>query len=243
MAGARLRAVIREREIARLRALQAMGITPLVARRGLPGAAPSRHLRLRAAASAPARGRDSEAPPASAAAGPSATTAQALRDSLSPRGEKDAAPPATPAASAPSAGASTEQFHLAVVQAGDRLWVEDLHAAVLAREQVDLIAAIAAALLHPEMPSNRPRVAQFDWPLHGNRQLDLGADEAAASLASFLNRQLDERGCIELMCLGDAATARLRGLTLACARRDLPSTRELLAEPLRKRELWAALRD
>jgi hypothetical protein len=240
---ARLCAVIREREIARLRALQAMGITPLVARRVLPGAAPSQRLRLKA--SPPGNG---PAQPAGAAgvrppASPQSAAAQALRDTLTPRQGAAVEVPAPSAPRAAVAGTPTERFRLAVVQAGARLWVEDLRDAVLAREQVDLIASIAAALAHPEVPSERPRVAQFDWPLHGNQQLDLGPDEAAASLSSFLNRQLDERGCVELMCLGGAATQRLRSLSLACARRDLPSTRELLAEPLRKRELWAALRD
>ena len=240
---ARLCAVIREREIARLRALQAMGITPLVARRPLPGAAPSQRLRLRAVPPAPL----SAGPDASASARPTAVpqsaVARTLRDSLARGQDAVAAPPAPTIRRAPVAGTSMERFRLAVIQAGARLWVEDLDDAVLAREQVDLIASIAAALAHPEVSSERPRVAQFDWPLHGNRQLDLGADEAAASLSSFLNRQLDEHACVEIMCLGGAATERLRPLALTCARRDLPSTRELLAEPLRKRELWAALRD
>lgn len=235
--------MIREREIARLRALQAMGITPLVARRSLPGAAPSQRLRLRAGPSAPVpagSGGKANARPAAAAQG---AVARTLRDSLAPRQDAAVAPAAPAITGTPlEAGPSMERFRLAVIQTGARLWVEDLDDAVLAREQVDLVASIAAALAHPEVPSERPRVAQFDWPLHGNRQLDLGADEAAASLASFLNRQLDEHAGIELMCLGSAATARLRDLPLDCARRDLPSTRELLAEPLRKRELWAALR-
>jgi len=238
---ARLCAVIREREIARLRALQAMGITPLVARRVLPGAAPSERLRLKAGPPAPVAARTTDTRGARSETPPGNTAARALRDTLTPRRGEAVTPPAPAKPRKPADASSTTRFRLAVVQAGARLWVEDLDDAVLAREQVDLIASIAAALAHPDMPSERPRVAQFDWPLHGNEQLDLGAGEAAASLTSFLNRQLDERGCVEIMCLGAAATARLRDLALACARRALPSARELLAEPLRKRELWSAL--
>lgn len=143
---------------------------------------------------------------------------------------------------AADAAPAAARFRLAALVAGQRLWVEDLGDLALAREQVELIGAIAAALLHPEVNVTRPVVAQFDWPMHGNQQLDLGAGEAAASLASFLGRQIEEQRCVEVMCLGPAAADRLRPLRLACAVRELPSTRQLLRDPLGKRELWAMLR-
>lgn len=104
------------------------------------------------------------------------------------------------------------------------------------------MAAIARALEHGAGETAEPVVTQFDWPLHGNRQLDLGADEAAVALSSFLERRLDEQACVELMCLGQAAAERVAPLALSCPVRRLPATRALLSAPLRKRELWRELR-
>lgn len=170
--------------------------------------------------------------------------AAAIRESLQPAAKAKAAPPpqAGPAVQAPPP-AQAQRFSLAAMLCADRLWLEELEDALLAREQVQLVGAVARALLHPEPLTSKPRVTQFDWPLHGNQQLDLGPEEAAASLQGFLLRQLEENRCVELLCLGEAAAERLRGLRLPCALRRLPSSREVLTNPLRKRELWAALRN
>ncbi|MEE4279576.1 MAG: hypothetical protein V2I82_14000 [Halieaceae bacterium] len=266
-----------ECEIRRLRSLQALGITALVARRPLPGAAPSQRLRLRqppaaqpagvAALPAPDRRGPATQPetPTISASKPRApiAAAAALRESLkaSParppdaaasvagrevrasRGRTDTLPPsASGGATDGAAVAVSERFTLAVVAVAGRLWVEDLAEGVLAREQLELIRAMGAALLHPTLLESAPAVTQFDWPLHGNRQLDLGEAEAAATLTSFLSRQLDALELSEVIVLGEAAARRLRSIRLAAARRELPSTRELLAEPLRKREAWSLLR-
>jgi hypothetical protein len=128
-----------------------------------------------------------------------------------------------------------------MLAAAGRLWVEDLAGVALAREQVDLVAAIAAALQHPQPVSGRPRLVQFDWPMHSNRQLDLGPEEARASLLSFTQRQLQELECRAIVCLGDAASRRLASLELAIPIVNLPGTRELLEDPWRKRDAWLAL--
>ncbi len=164
---------------------------------------------------------------------------------LASRDEGAPKAPATPVSPQPSrpatapASASTERFRLAVVCAG-RLWIEELGDGAIAREQVDLVSAIGRALMHPK-ESAAARVGQFDWPMHQNGQLDLGADEAAASLQGYLGRQLDDHQCVAAFCLGQGAHARIKGLMLPCATVVLPSTRELLENPLRKRELWELL--
>lgn len=122
------------------------------------------------------------------------------------------------------------------------MWLEDLGDEALATEQLQLVVAIARALEHGAGEAAEPAVTQFDWPLHDNRQLDLGADEAAAALSSFLGRRLHERACVELMCLGQAAAERVAPLALSCPVRHLPATKALLRDPLRKRELWRELR-
>lgn len=123
-----------------------------------------------------------------------------------------------------------------------RLWLEDLGDQALATDQLKLVAAIGRALAHPEVDHSAPRVAQFDWPLHDNQQLGLGADEASASLEGYLRRQLDDHQCVELICLGDAAAQRVRSLQLPCAKREIRSSKEMLDEPQLKRDVWRELR-
>ena len=215
-------------ELRRLRYLAALGVTPLVSRAPLPGAAPSRKLALRERSSL---SRQSPAP----------------RDTAppSPRVLRDAAL----ATARPAPGGQCEttdpratRFRLAIIVCARRLWLEDLGDEALATEQLQLVVAIARALEHGAGEAAEPAVTQFDWPLHDNRQLDLGADEAAAALSSFLRRRLHERACVELMCLGQAAAERVAPLALSCPVRHLPATKALLRDPLRKRELWRELR-
>jgi hypothetical protein len=251
------------REIRRLRYLQAMGLPVFVAHRPLPGAAPTRKLLLKnppaaaaRAASAPEPGAATRGRAQSVATGSATATqksapttaatdrAAALRESLqaAPQAKVPAPVPQRPAGPRP-AQPQTQRFSLAAMLCADRLWLEELEDALLAQDQVQLVGALARALLHPEPLAKKPVVTQFDWPLHGNQQLDLGPDEAAASLQGFLLRQLEENRCVELVCLGEAAAERLRGLRLPCALRRLPSSRDVLENPHRKRELWAALRN
>ena len=233
-------------ELTRLRSLQAMGIVPLVARRPLAGAAPSQRLRLRAPP-ASATAPDSSARPPDRSPSAQATSAQggslvadALRETLAPASAPTVDSESRPASPGTTAESAT-RFSLAVVAAGNRLWVEQLIEGVFAREQLELIGAMAAALVHPEGSGDRPELTQFDWPLHGNLQLDLGPEEAAASLASYINRQAEARGSVEVVALGSEASERLRALPLTCAQRPLPATREMLEQPLRKREAWVLL--
>ena len=262
--------MIANREINRLRYLQAMGVQTLVAHRPLPGAAPSRRLCLwtglatglttglaSAGSTQPSDGLATPEPTAAGNAKPTSASTpgaasigahtQSLRQALDdpsvpkdPSGDdaltRSGCPPL-----ARGESRDAERFSVAVLAAAGHLWVEDLGDSALAREQVDLVAAMARALTHPQAPEGRPKLAQFDWPMHGNVQLDLSAREALASLASFLERQLQERECRAIVCLGAAASARLAQLSMACPRVDLPATRELLAEPGLKRDAWVRL--
>jgi hypothetical protein len=200
-----------------------MGVELCVARRELPGARRIARLGLRPAETA--------APPAPV------QPREALRKARPERSATEEAPrPARPAATPPP------RFSLAAVVAAGRLWIEELDDAALAREQVQLMEAIGRALDHPAGAATTPRAAQFDWPLHGNQQLDLGPEEAAAALQGFLMRQLSEHGCRDLMCCGDAARTRLGTADFPVPLRQLPATRTLLQDPELKRELWRSLR-
>ncbi len=238
------------RELARLRYLAAMGYSAYVTRRELPGALPTVKLALRQACSVTANGN----PAPETAAGGVSRAPESLRVLLDENnGRATAAVRATP----PSRQARPEardadqprkagepggalRFRLAALVCADRLWLEDLGDGVLAVEQRELVASIGRALKHPG-DCEEPRVLQFDWPMHDNDQLELNGDEAMASLQGFLSRQLDDHRCVELICLGDAAWNRIRGLGLPCASRRIPSTLEVLQQPSLKREIWKEL--
>jgi hypothetical protein len=87
-----------------------------------------------------------------------------------------------------------------------------------------------------------PPPTRFDWPLHNNRQLDLGEQAAAAALTGFVLRQLRDRGCHGLVLLGERAGQHLLQAELDGVRTvRLPACAEMLAEPALKRDAWLAL--
>lgn len=238
-----------------------MGVPVYVTRRPLPGAAVTQKCALRYAEQPSREGeglsinssQSASIPPAAPSplqknASPAA--AQALRESLrkdapQPRGSQQ--PSAVESAAANTAkneavrSPAVTRFRLAAVICAGRLWVEELGDEALAQDQVQLVSAMGRALMHPEGGSEAIAVTEFQWPLHDNAQLGLGAEEATATLQGFLHRQLDENACVELICLGDESKALLANLPVSCARRFAPSTRDMLASPILKRDVWAAL--
>ena len=91
------------------------------------------------------------------------------------------------------------RFSLAAIFVGHVAWVEELDGNPLAREQVQLVHAMARAI---SGEVQRPDVTQFDWPTHQNHQFDLGSEAALAGVAGFLQRQIDQRKCRALVLLG-----------------------------------------
>tara|TARA_R110002110_G_scaffold110071_4_gene274379 strand:+ start:4816 stop:5532 length:717 start_codon:yes stop_codon:yes gene_type:complete len=229
------------RELHKLACLDALGLQLLVAKRPLPGAAPSApRVAIARAAVAPRSGQPSPGSrPAIAPASAAAPAAPAPR--LDVRSKTSRPAPATreQATGAATPDAGIPRFHLAAVIAGDCLWLEPLAEPELAPERLQLIRAMAFALARkPETP----QVTRFDWPLHRNRQLDLSAGAAAAALTGFVLRQVQDRQCRALVLLGQAAgehllQPELDGVPIVL----LPATGELLAAPQRKREAWQAL--
>jgi hypothetical protein len=144
--------------------------------------------------------------------------------------------PAAPAKSPGTDGIT--RFRIAAIQAGGWLWLEDLGDMPLAQEQVQLIAAMATAVC---AGGGKPVVAQFDWPMHNNQQLDLGPEAATVSLGSFVERQLTDGQCAGLVLLGETVGPRLPS-NLNCPHRvALPGTRAMLDDPALKRRAWAGL--
>lgn len=130
------------------------------------------------------------------------------------------------------------RFSLVVIRAGDLLWLETLPGGGLEPAQRQLVSAMATALGggQPEL-----RETPFDWPLHNNPQLDRSAGAAAAALEGFLRRLLQEQACRALCLLGEEAPLDLVPDSLGVPLLRLPATRDMLDQPLRKRDAWRVL--
>lgn len=227
-------------ELKRLAYLDAMGVDAFVSRRQLPGAAVTRRLAL---VGAPRTESPSPAPREAATAVPAVKPRPEL-----PRVE--AAPPPR-AAVVPASGdrspdaTAVEAFSLAAIVAGGLLWLEDLGGMPLAAEQVTLVRAMADAISLAAGGSGdaaKPEVSQFSWPMHTNRQLDLGPEAAAASLSAYIRRRLERSACRGLVLLGDACGARVPPEQLDGAPVvQTVSTAAMLENPLLKKQAWRDL--
>ncbi|MFV8820092.1 hypothetical protein [Haliea sp. E17] len=218
--------------------LAAMGIDTYVARWPLPGAAPSRVPVAVPLVEVP-EDMPGPQPGPPARREPVASRPPAARDM--PRIDLAEAGQAAPTSREPAAPVTeTVHFSLAAIFAGDIAWVEVLDGNPLAREQVQLVAAMARALRGAQ---SSPQTTQFDWPTHSNRQLDRGLGSARDALAAFLGRHLETRNCRHLVMLGEAC-ARYIDVEKLPGTRILQtcSTLDMLAEPRHKRQVWQDLR-
>lgn len=242
--------------------LQAMGLTLYVARYPLPGAATSREFEespaiVGAGAEPLQQGAGSahdettrnesghgsldrfpegQSAPQSAPASAAAQAALAAVSLEAAPVRPTARPRQATAVDAPPAPAP---FTLAAVALGGRLWLEELPDGVLGRDQVQLMRAICHALGWPLEPLT---INQFTWPMHRNPQFDQSAEAATAALSAFVGRQMEAGQCSQLMLLGSAARDRLGdmapGIPVLCTH----STRDMLGNPLLKRDAWRDLR-
>jgi hypothetical protein len=145
------------------------------------------------------------------------------------------------------------RFSLSIIAAGDWLWLEERDGMPLTTEQVQLVQAMAQALVvsgasgsaNPRAASavqgTKPVIAQFDWPIHNNRQLDLGEDAARASVAAFVSRKLEEHGCRGLVLLGQPCVQRVPVAEIATVTVSTASSANILANPAIKAQVWRDL--
>ncbi len=150
-------------------------------------------------------------------------------------------------------GEPVPRFSLSAIVAGQWLWLEELDGSALATAQVQLVQAMAQALLRSRgagtdntgpvsaTSAARPDIAQFDWPLHSNRQLDQGEGAARASVAAFVGRRLEQCGCRGLVLLGQACSRRVSLSQVAVPAVSVASSAEILADPALKRKVWRDL--
>ena len=217
-------------ELSRMAYLDALGIDSYMSRAQLPGAAATRRLAIVIAPSS-----------------------QQLTAGVIPEPLLSQPQPVRPVAVSVQANASSQQgepvprFSLTAIVAGDWLWLEEL-AGPLTTDQVRLVQSMAQALLlcHASpgvevKPAVEPEVAQFDWPIHTNQQLDLGEEAARASVAGFVDRRLGEYGCRGLVLLGQACAQHVPRQQISVETVNTVSSAEILAQPALKRQVWRDL--
>jgi hypothetical protein len=221
-------------ELSRMRYLDVLGIDNYVSRSQLPGAAITRRLAI--VRPSPAVGavydRDTPVPPA---------PVEEIfdRESRSQTALATASPTVESAPVRTSPQLEAARFSLAAIFVGHIAWIEVLDNNPLAREQVQLVHAMARAV---SGDVERPDVTQFDWPTHQNHQFDLGPEAAQAGVAGFLRRQIEQRKCRGLVLLGTACEARVPLAMLGAINAVVTeSTLAMLREPARKRQVWRDL--
>ena len=89
---------------------------------------------------------------------------------------------------------------------------------------------------------SKPDVTLFNWPIHNNRQLDLGEEAARAAVTGFVGRKLEQQLCSALILLGRpsgerVAAAQLEGIPVV----NTVSSAQMLADPVLKKQAWADL--
>ncbi len=231
------------RELHKLACLDALGLQLLVARKPLPGAAPSvPRVKMVRTAAVPESGPPSA--PSPVAGGPgSVSHVSAAQSAVSvPRldvGRKAPRPAAASRVQVADAPTGVPALHMAAVVTGGCLWLDPLSGSEPEPERLQLIRAMAFALVRRQ---ETPQLTRFDWPVHSNRQLDLSASAAAAALTGFVLRQVQDRGCRALVLLGPDAgeyllQPELDGVPIV----RLPATAELLSRPQSKLDAWRAL--
>jgi hypothetical protein len=230
------------RDLHKLACLEPLGLQLLVARRVLPGAAPSVPrvpVVWRSEAAAPAL---ADAPVAAEAV--STTDRAAASPSLAPSAPAKRAPTTVPAPTPKPVAAPAVAFSVVAIVAGGCLWLQPANGPEVPAEQLQLIRAMAFAhtMRRGGEREAAPLATRFDWPLHTNRQLDLGEEAAAAALTGFVRRQLRDKGCHCLVLLGAHAGQYLLQPELDTVPTvRLPDSAEMIAEPVLKRDAWLAL--
>ncbi len=217
-------------ELTRTAYLEAMGLDSYVSRRQLPGAAVTSRLAvLRRTPAAPV-----------AAAMPLADMQNQLGT-----GRRRGARPAAPSRESAPPDANLPRFSLSAIVAGNWLWLEDLGEMPLAVEQVRLVEAMALALNcaagDTQAAVDKPEVTLFDWPIHTNRQLDLGEEAARAAVTGFVGRKLDECNCVGLVLLGQACAGRVPVGEIGVRAVQTRSSQEILSSPELKQQVWRDL--
>ena len=129
-------------------------------------------------------------------------------------------------------------FHLLLVSAGGRLWVESLEDGLLHKEQLALVHNMAIAVSDASADLVH---RQFVWPMAEHPHLPRDAVAARQSLGAQLERIGKETPYLGIVLMGEAVS---RWVSEELHRESvvIPSTRQMLQTPALKRDAWSVLR-
>ncbi|MFK8047875.1 MAG: hypothetical protein AB8B81_05520 [Halioglobus sp.] len=226
-------------ELTRRAYLDAMGIETYVSRAQIPGSAVTLKLAVVKSLNTPSmpsiidKPTDAPAParPRAAAQMPSLDFEPQLR---SESASSDKTPPVS------SGSAAAVEFGIAAFLTEGWLWLEELPLQqALMRDQVQLVQAMASAL---GCGSEKPEVAQFNWPIYTNDQLDTGVEAARGALGGFINRKMEQSSARGIVLLGSACQQWVALDQLSTEHQILTlSTSQMLHQPALKKGVWQDL--
>ena len=252
-------------ELTRMAYLEAIGIENLVSRRDLPGAAPSRRIKIvrrplepvltDVSARAPVQHQvenqvenqvESQVEsPAGSQALPRESAAAAMKASLNGDGGRSMAnagqdtPAEAPRASKPAAQ-DIPIFSLAATYAGGWFWLDEIPAGrELSASYSQLLQAICSALGLSEPAA---QVEQFSWPLTTRGHLDQGLESARGALLGYLTNRIERSRPRGVVLLGDMSQDWFDPACLP----ELPSVTtvsawQMLRNPALKAQAWSDL--
>ena len=207
-------------EMARRKALEAMGIDVYVSRFDLPGAAPA--VRQKVESSSPPLVPDH-----------SSETGAVAAETASRRSKTAAPTPVTSAAVRERSEAV--RFSMLLASAGPFLWIEQLSDGLIRQDQLALINAMARAI----SPQASIRQQQFDWPMRGGSAVASDAESAKQALQGLIQRMAREVNAKRVVVMG---TCPFLSDRIAQSAVVIPSTLAMLSDASLKREAWQALK-
>lgn len=226
-------------EVQRLAYLRALGVESFCSRRDLPGALPSKRVRV-------VRRRRLEAQILAPSAPQARLSAKSPGGGLrAPAPSARLEAPGEPAATdlPARAGGLDEMpiFTLAVATAGGCLWLDSLPPGRRpGPEYAQLLDAISRSL---ELPDGEVDVAQFDFPMSGALRLGKDLDAARDALQGYLVRRLEQLSPRVVVLLGDLDQPWFNRECLGdCRVINTVSAWRMLREPRLKPVAWADLK-
>jgi len=133
---------------------------------------------------------------------------------------------------------TSASFSLLMATAGRWLWLEALEDALIRKEQLQLIQAMARALDGHSVALNH---RQFDWPMSNHPHLPKDIESARQSVAGQVQRLAQESKAVGVVVLG-ADTAEYLTAVSGLERLELPSSIAMLREPALKAQAWEAMK-
>jgi len=129
-------------------------------------------------------------------------------------------------------------FHLLLVRAGEWLWIESLREGLLHKEQLSLIHNMAIAVSAAPVDLDQ---RQFIWPMADHPHLPRDEVAARQSVTAQLERIANDNPYRGVIALGEPVREWIidaRVTEQIC----IPSTFEMLEQPLLKRQAWDRLK-